>query len=226
MFMLLTTGSITAFTGLSLVPWVVVIAVAAVAARVDLRTRRIPNRLTGPLLLAGLLWGLGCTMGLFATTSPAVSRGIGDSLLGALVSSLPFLVLWLGLGAGAGDAKLMMGIGAWLGVNAGLVALLGTALAGGVLVVGWGLREGRLWATFANLPRAAVDLVYVLRGPGRMDDRRELVMVAHAVNTAAPEAPSAPSAAQVAGPKPKTKLPYGPAILAGTCLAALRVYFS
>jgi prepilin peptidase CpaA len=223
MFMLFTLGSIAAFAGLSLVPWVVVISVAAVAARVDLRTRRIPNRLTGPLLLCGLLWGLGCTAGLFGTPSLAVSRGIGDSLLGALVSSLPFLILWLGLGAGAGDAKLMMGIGAWLGVSAGLFALLGTALAGGLLVVAWGLREGRLWATFANLPRAAVDLVYVLRGPGRMDDRRELVMVAHAVNAVAQEAPAS---ANVAGPKPKTKLPYGPAILAGTCLAALRVYFS
>jgi Flp pilus assembly protein protease CpaA len=222
MFMMFTVGSISAFAGVSVLPWVVVIAVAAAAARLDLRCRRIPNRLTGPLLLGGLLWGLVCGTGAIGPVSQAVSHGIGDSLLGALIASFPFVILWLALGTGAGDAKLMMAIGVWLGMTASVFLLLGTALAGGAMVIVWGLREGRLMTTFAGLPRAAVDLVYVFRGPGRMQDRRDLVMVASAVNATANEAPTS----YVGTPRTKTKLPYGPAIFAGVCLAALRVYFA
>ncbi len=219
MCVVFTLGSISAFAGVSFVPWVVVLVVAAAAARLDLRTRRIPNRLTGPLLLGGLLWGLLITAGAFAAPSAAASRGIGDSLLGALVTSLPFLMLWLALGAGAGDAKLMMAIGAWLGLTAGVLVLVCTVIAGGALVIAWGLREGRLLSTFVALPRAALDLIYIFRGPGRMQDRRDVVLATQAVAAAAPVNVSG-------GPKPKTKLPYAPAILAGVCLAALRVYFS
>jgi prepilin signal peptidase PulO-like enzyme (type II secretory pathway) len=83
---LFTLGSIAAFTGVSALPWIMVIAVALAAARVDLRVGRIPNKLTGPVLLAGLLWGLAATAGLLPAVSGAVSRGIGDSLLGALLA--------------------------------------------------------------------------------------------------------------------------------------------
>jgi Flp pilus assembly protein protease CpaA len=224
--MLFTLGSISRLTGASVVPWVVVIVAAAIAVRVDLRSRRIPNWLTGPVLLIGLLWGAACALGAVTSPTVAATRGIGDSLLGALVASLPFLILWLGMGAGAGDAKLMMAIGAWLGMTAGLLVLLCTAIAGGALVIAWGLKEGRLLAAFANLPRAAIDLVYVFRGPGRMQDRRELVAVATAVSAMQAE-PSLGSAGPAdAVPRPKHKLPYAPAIFAGTCLAALRVFLA
>ena len=221
--MLFTLGSISRLAGVSVLPWVVVIVATAIAVRVDLRSRRVPNWLTGPVLLCGLLWGTACALGAVTSPTAAATRGIGDSLLGALVASLPFLILWLGVGTGAGDAKLMMAIGAWLGMTAGLLVLLCTALAGGAMVIAWGLKEGRLLAVFANMPRAAIDLVYVFRGPGRMQDRRELVAVAAAVSAAQSEPPQDSAAPGAAGRR-KHKLPYVPAIFAGACLAALRVF--
>jgi prepilin peptidase CpaA len=225
---LFTLGSIAAFAGVSALPWIVVIAVAAAAARVDLRSGRIPNKLTGPVLLAGLLWGLAVTGGLLGPVSGAVSRGIADSLLGALLAGFPFVILWLGRGAGAGDAKLMMGIGAWLGLGGGTVVLACTALAGGLIAILWAVSRGRLLATFAALPRAAIDLIYVFRGPGRMADRRDLVLAANSVNAAAAAAEVEPAIVVPAGGtlEKRFKLRYGAAILIGACAAALRVWFS
>ena len=223
--MFFTLGSISRLAGGSVVPWVVVIVAAAIAVRIDLRCRRIPNWLTGPVLLCGLLWGTACALGAVTSPTAAATRGVGDSLLGALVASLPFLILWLGVGAGAGDAKLMMAIGAWLGMTAGLLVLLCTAVAGGAMVTAWGLKEGRLLAAFANMPRAAIDLVYVFRGPGRIQDRRELVAVAAVVSAAQAE-PALGSAVPGAPNQRKHKLPYAPAIFAGTCVAALRVFLA
>lgn len=200
--------------------WAVVVGISLATAVIDYRTRRIPNALTGPLLLGGLLWGIACSTGVINFSSAAVSRGIGDSLLGALVAALPFFILWMAMGAGAGDAKLMMAIGAWVGMKAALLVLVCTALAGGVVVIVWALTEGRLLATLANLPRAAVDLAFLVRGPGKLATRRQVVLA-----TAAAHAP--PTTPELSGSsQPRQKLPYGPAIFAGTCLAALRVFLS
>jgi prepilin peptidase CpaA len=209
--------------GLAL-PWVVVIAASLVAAVIDLRTRRIPNALSGPLLLSGIAWAVLTALGAFGPIAgAAVTKGVGDSILGALVASLPFVILWLAMGSGAGDAKLMMAIGAWLGLAGGLLVLVCTALAGGVFALAWALTEGRLLATLANLPRSAVDLVYIVRGPGRVEDRRHVVLAASAASAAAG---AEPSAATFAARKSRHKLPYAPAIFAGTCAAALRVFLS
>ena len=217
-FVLADAGSVSAA---SIVPWVIVVIAAAVAAGIDFRTRRIPNRVTGPLLLGGLLWGAACSVSVVTPASPLVSTGLGDSLLGALVAGLPFFILWMALSSGAGDAKLMMAIGAWLGVKAALLLLVCTALAGGIVVIGWTLAQRRLLATLGNLPRAAVDLAFIARGPGRIEERRELVAAA-----AAAQGESSNNSAAAAAPRLNHKLPYGPAIFVGTCVAAARVFFS
>ena len=221
MFMVSVLASAASASALWVTPWAIIIVAGAVAAAIDLRTRRIPNRLTGPLLLGGLLWGMTCSVGWFAPPNPIVSGGLGDSLLGALVAGLPFFILWMARGSGAGDAKLMMAIGAWMGMKAGLLVLICTALAGGVVVLGWALAERRLLATLANVPRAVIDLAFIARGPGRLQERRELVGA-----TASAQAASATTAGPVAASRLHHKLPYAPAIFAGTCVAALRVFFS
>lgn len=100
-----------------------VLAVALFIATVtDLKSQRIYNWLTFPLMLSGLVVHTlhGGLDGL-ALSASGFALGFG-------VMVVPF---FLGL-MGAGDVKLMAGVGAWLGLNATLTAFLFTCLAGGV----------------------------------------------------------------------------------------------
>ena len=91
--------------------WSVVIVASLAAAAFDLRTRHIPNILTGPLLLSGLIWS-GWHGGL---------AGLGDAAAACAVLAVPFVFMFLFCNGGAGDAKLMAGIGAWLGLAQSVV---------------------------------------------------------------------------------------------------------
>ena len=94
--------------------WWPTVAVLAVVTFTDLRSRRIPNWLVLPFLLAGIVispwrqnWpGIGRSLGW---------HGIGQSFagfgIGLLVCGIFF---WMG-GMGAGDVKLAAAIGAWVG---------------------------------------------------------------------------------------------------------------
>ena len=92
----------------------------------DLRSQRIYNWLTFPLMLAGVVFHT-VAFGLDGLAFSA--SGLG---LGAAVMLLPFL---LGM-MGAGDVKLMAGIGAWVGPSTLLSAFVLTCLAGGVYALG------------------------------------------------------------------------------------------
>ena len=101
-------------------PAVVVSAAVIIGAVSDLRGFRLPNRLTLPLVLSGLLWHLAC----------GAADGLTRSVCGLLIASLPLLPAWSVGGMGAGDVKLMSGIGAWLGAMFALQVLILAGLAG------------------------------------------------------------------------------------------------
>jgi prepilin peptidase CpaA len=105
----------------------------AAAVVTDVRTRRIPNWLTGSLAAAGL--GLAFAGG---------SLTPGRAALGLLAGLLLMLPSHLIGATGAGDVKLMAAIGALLGPLPVLRAFLFTALAGGVIAVAVAMRRGRL----------------------------------------------------------------------------------
>jgi Flp pilus assembly protein protease CpaA len=106
----------------NIVPAVVVSAAVIIGAVSDLRGFRLPNRLTLPLVLSGLLWHLAC----------GAADGLTRSACGLLIASLPLLPAWAAGGMGAGDVKLMSGIGAWLGALFALQVLILAGLAGWV----------------------------------------------------------------------------------------------
>ncbi len=107
-----------------------VLVVVVVAAGIDLRTRKIYDWLTYPLLIGGLVFNFvsgGQEQGLFA---------IGGCVLGWLVMVLPDPKANMG----GGDTKLMMAIGACLGPSLLLLSWGYFALVYGVIAVCWILR--------------------------------------------------------------------------------------
>ncbi|MEA4855184.1 MAG: A24 family peptidase [Solidesulfovibrio sp.] len=103
-------------------------ALACLAAAVaDLRTRRIPNRITFPAM-ALLLAVHGAFSGL---------AGLGDSALGLAGGFLIFLIPHMLKVLGAGDVKLMAVVGAGLGAGAVVTAVLFTSVAGGLQFLLW-----------------------------------------------------------------------------------------
>jgi len=86
----------------------------AVAAISDLRTRRIPNKLTVPVFALGLIYQVS-----FSGWS-----GLGEGLLGFAVGFGTLFVLWMIGGGGGGDVKLMGALGAWMGFQNTLYVLV------------------------------------------------------------------------------------------------------
>lgn len=83
-------------------------------AYTDIRSRRIPNAITAPMCLAGLVYQFVFFGG----------QGVIDGLLGFSVGFGILFVLWMIGSAGGGDVKLMGGLGAWLGAPLTLRVLL------------------------------------------------------------------------------------------------------
>jgi prepilin peptidase CpaA len=94
-------------------------------AIIDMRTRRVPNELTGGLAAAGLL------LAAFGVTGVTLASSFLGLLLG-LALMLPGHVLGA---TGAGDVKLFAAAGTLMGAGPMLPAFLYTALAGGVIGV-------------------------------------------------------------------------------------------
>jgi Flp pilus assembly protein protease CpaA len=103
-------------------------AITLTAALWDLAKRRIPNMLVGPGLLAGLV---------FSAHAGGLA-GVGASLLGALVPFVLLTPIWRMERRliGAGDIKLYMCIGAFLGWKGVLLVILYSHLFKGVVALG------------------------------------------------------------------------------------------
>lgn len=121
---------------------IMIVAALTVATVTDLRSQRIYNWLTFPLMLSGLL-----AHTLFSGWDGFLLSA-GGFALGLGVMIVPF---FLGM-MGAGDVKLMAGIGAWLGAPATLTAFLITCIAGGFYAIFVLIRHRKyMKAVFANI---------------------------------------------------------------------------
>jgi len=128
----------------------VLVVLLLVVTYTDFRFRRIPNVVTYPTMLVGLV------LALFEAFPGALfSRGLIDHL-GAVV--LAFALTYPFYAAGglkAGDAKLLMAIGALRGTSFFLVSALYGALLGGLIAAGY-IAMKRLAPAGANgAPRMA-----------------------------------------------------------------------
>jgi len=123
------------------------ITVSAIAAGgalstvIDLRTRRIPNVLTGTTALVGLAIA---AFGLGAVTFTQALAGLGVGLIVMLPGHV--------IGAtGAGDVKLFAALGTLLGPSGAIVAFFYTAIAGGALALAVAVHRRLLRDTVARV---------------------------------------------------------------------------
>ena len=110
----------------TMIPFICIALALAVAVGWDLKTRRIPNALTAPLAVGGLVFHL----------VVAGRPGLKFSLLGLAMGLGIFLVPYMLGGMGGGDVKLIAALGAWLGPKNILITVLYTGVAGGLLALG------------------------------------------------------------------------------------------
>jgi prepilin peptidase CpaA len=104
--------------------WVVT-ATLIVAAVIDGYKLKVPNWLTFPFILSGLV--VGAVTGGWA--------GLGVALLGMVVGLALLLPAYAIGGMGAGDVKLLAGVGAWIGTMDTLYAFCVSAVVGGVIAI-------------------------------------------------------------------------------------------
>ena len=119
----------------------ILLVLLALAVFFDITRKRIPNFLTFPVILLGLI---------LYTISGGLSGfsfGIAGFGVGIAVFFIPFA---LG-GMGGGDVKLMGAIGALKGVEFILYTALFTALAGGILALAYLIFSGQLFAMRKNI---------------------------------------------------------------------------
>jgi len=102
--------------------FVLLSSILVVAAIIDIRIQKIPNVLTFPTMVLGLIY-YSITTGL---------DGLLFSLGGLALGIAIFFVLYLMGGMGAGDVKLMGAVGAIIGSKGVLLAALLSAIVGGV----------------------------------------------------------------------------------------------
>jgi len=121
--------------------WTFTLALTLSAALLDWRSRRIPNWLTVPGLLSGII--------LHAVLDGW--HGVRFSLEGAGLALILLLPLVLLRALGAGDWKLRGAVGAFLGPILFLYVLVGSIFASGIMAVIQMYRVGRVMETLRNM---------------------------------------------------------------------------
>lgn len=163
----------------------------------DLRNRRIPNE----LVLLGLASAL--AVSLVPTFDAAIGKTLGidldvlSALGGLTVALVGMLPLYALRAMGAGDVKLMMMVGAFLGPMQTLGVVVLTFISGGVLAVVMALWQRSFRQLATNL---------------------RFMMMTSAIRTAGGQAPRFEPLAQTAG-----RMPYAVAIAAGTVMQLILV---
>jgi prepilin peptidase CpaA len=141
------------------VAWLVSIILIE-AAVIDGRSLRVPNWLTFHFLACGLIfsfWKGGSALLLMST-------------LGAAVGLMTLLPLYSIGGMGAGDVKLMAGVGAWIGPWLTVWAFVSSAMAGTVIAAIMIVYSGELYRHLAMMHTIGHE-VLTIRNPAALSER-------------------------------------------------------
>ncbi len=146
-------------------PLLVVCAGMIAAAVIDWWKFKVPNKLTFPLILSG--WALGL-LNDFGLVPGGATGGLGTALLGTALGLGLLLPVYAIGGMGAGDVKMTMGFGAWIGAFYGfgaadavppvpngmwviVIAFCAGTLVGGLIALGMIVVRGQYRTNLQNV---------------------------------------------------------------------------
>ena len=127
--------------------WLVT-AILIVAAVIDGIQLKVPNWITFPMIVSGWIFG----------AAYFGWAGLGWSLVGTVVGLCLLMPAYAIGGMGAGDVKLLAGVGAWVGGMVTFYAFCVSAILGGVIAVGmvlcqraWKKHRNQFWSIFGEI---------------------------------------------------------------------------
>jgi prepilin peptidase CpaA len=128
-------------------------AMLCIAAVIDWRERRIPNWLTGLMLLSGIAGGF--LPGHLTSPSQAIL-----GMFAGLALQFPAFVLQARHG---GDVKLLAGLGAWVGPWIAFKIFIAECVVGMIIVLVQSAKQGRLSVLFRNSAVLSASLINIDR---------------------------------------------------------------
>lgn len=145
----------------TIAPWTawLVSALLVEAAIIDGIKLKVPNWLTFHLAAGGLAYAT------WTAGGPGLAWSLGGLALG-LALLMPLHMIG---GMGAGDVKLLAGVGAWMGPAIVLGSFLVSAIVGGILAVAMVVRAGEVakhWAMFQTIGQE----ILAIRNPERLSE--------------------------------------------------------
>lgn len=114
--------------------WLVTVTIVVMAV-IDGIQLRVPNSLTFPMIVTGWIYS-------YTLSAYPGWEGLTYSLMGTVVGLAVLLPAYAIGGMGAGDVKMMAGIGAWMWVEVTLYSFAIATIVGGVLAVAMVLLSG------------------------------------------------------------------------------------
>ncbi len=132
-------------------------ATLVVAAVIDGYKLKVPNWITFPMIIAGWVYSLA----FFGW------EGLGYSLLGTLAGLGLLLPLYAIGGMGAGDVKLLAGVGAWVGATITFYAFCLSTVVGGVIALGMVVYR-KSWSKHRDNFVMIVNEIVTIRDPNQL----------------------------------------------------------
>jgi len=144
--------------------WVVTI-ILVVAAVIDGIKLKVPNWITFPMIVAGWIYSGWAAESLGMTWY----QGVGWSFFGTFVGLALLLPAYAIGGMGAGDVKLLAGVGAWMHATVTVYAFVVSAVVGAILAVAMVLYR-RAWAKHSGQFWMILNEIMTIRNPEQLTE--------------------------------------------------------
>ena len=138
--------------------WLVTV-ILIVAATIDGIQLKVPNWITYPMILAGICYW----------TIADGWEGLGYSLLGMVIGLALLLPLYAIGGMGAGDVKLLAGVGAWVGATVTFWAFMVSIIVGAIIAIGMVLYK-KEWSKHFNQFFHITKEIIVIKDPEKLSE--------------------------------------------------------